>query len=206
MRHVARAQGRGYLRRRSREQFRRPTEPRWDQRPRCRARPPNLAGVVTGVALTALVVAPAHGKRRQPGEDNSLMRAASKQVAAGPQLPANSPQVRVPIPRINPKDRLAVAPRSHWDRLADCESGSWDANGKPIEHSARWDYGARRGAGGFEGGLNFHPATWDAYRSPHMPAHAGRASKGDQIAVAERVLTAQGWSAWPRCSRKLGLR
>ncbi len=195
MPHVARAHGRGRLRRHSREQF-----------SRCRARPPNLAGVVTGVAVTVLVVAPAHAKRRQPGEDNSLTRAPGNHAVAAPQLPGSAPQVRVPIPRINPKDRLAVTPRSHWDRLADCESGSWDANGKPIEHSARWDYGARRAEGGFEGGLNFHPGTWEAHRSPDMPAHAGRASKSDQIAVAERVLTAQGWSAWPGCSRKLGLR
>ncbi|MDQ3931986.1 MAG: transglycosylase family protein [Actinomycetota bacterium] len=125
---------------------------------------------------------------------------------AAPQPPLTLSQVRVPMPRIDPNDRLATKPRSHWDRLADCESGSWDGNGKPIEHSARWDYGARRGEQDFEGGLQFHPGTWEAYRSPHMPVHAGRASKGDQVLVAERVLAAQGWAAWPRCSRKLGLR
>ncbi len=161
---------------------------------------------MTGVAVTVLVVAPAHAKKRQPGEHSSPMRAASNQVSAAPQLPGDSPQVRFPIPRIDPRDRLAVKPRSHWDRLADCESGSWDADGKPIEHSARWDYGSSRGEGDFEGGLNFHPDTWDAHRSADLPTHAGRASKGDQIRVAERVLAAQGWRAWPRCSRKLGLR
>ncbi|MFN2557647.1 MAG: transglycosylase family protein [Nitriliruptorales bacterium] len=169
-------------------------------------RPPNLAGVVTGVALTALVVSPAHASRKQPGEGSIRMRAASKQIAGAPQTPVDRSPVRVPIPRIDPKDRLAERPRSHWDRLADCESGSWDSNGKPIENSARWNYGAGSGGGGFEGGLNFHPGTWDAYRRPNMPAHAGLASKGHQIEVAERVLASQGWSAWPRCSRKLGLR
>jgi hypothetical protein len=33
-----------------------------------------------------------------------------------------------------------------------------------------------------------------------------QASRTQQIAVAERVLAAQGWKAWPACSRKLGLR
>ncbi|HEX4359947.1 MAG TPA: transglycosylase family protein, partial [Pseudonocardia sp.] len=30
------------------------------------------------------------------------------------------------------------------------------------------------------------------------------ASRAQQIAVAERVLAAQGWGAWPSCSRKVG--
>lgn len=135
------------------------------------------------------------------------MRAASKQVTTVPQLPVNPSRVRVPIPRIEPRDRLAARPRSVWDRLADCESGSWDSKAEPIEHSARWDYGTRRREPDFyEGGLNFHPGTWDAYRSANMPAHAGQASKADQIQVAEHVRAAQGWHAWPRCTRKLGLR
>lgn len=58
----------------------------------------------------------------------------------------------------------------------------------------------------FEGGLNFHPDTGEAYRGPGMPPHAGRASKGEQIRVAERVLSDQGWDARPRCSRKLEIR
>ncbi|MDP8931745.1 MAG: transglycosylase family protein [Actinomycetota bacterium] len=170
-------------------------------------RPPNLTGVVTGVALTALMMSPAHANKKQPAEDKTPMRAASKQIAAAPHPLVNPSHVRVPIPHIDPKDRLAKKPRKHWDRLADCESGSWDANAKPVQGSARWDYGARHGErDNFEGGLNFHPDTWEAYRSPSMPAHAGQASKGAQILVAERVLAAQGWRAWPRCSRKLGLR
>lgn len=184
---VARAQGRG--------------------RPRHRLRPrlTILARVVTGIALAALGMSPALANRKQPAQDQTPMRAASKRIAAAPQAPLDPSQIRVPIPHIDPKDRLAKKPRSIWDRLADCESGEWLANGKPIVDSARWDYGARRG-GYFEGGLQFHPGTWEAYRSPSMPAHAGRASKGDQILVAERVLDAQGWRAWPRCSRKLGVR
>ncbi|HET8614832.1 MAG TPA: transglycosylase family protein, partial [Actinomycetales bacterium] len=32
-----------------------------------------------------------------------------------------------------------------------------------------------------------------------------RASRAEQIAIAEKVLDRQGWGAWPACSRKLGL-
>jgi hypothetical protein len=33
-----------------------------------------------------------------------------------------------------------------------------------------------------------------------------RASRSEQVKVAQRVLRAQGWKAWPVCSRKLGYR
>ncbi len=91
-----------------------------------------------------------------------------------------------------------------WDRVADCESGTWDADGQPRPGSARWDYGLDFDHGDrFEGGLNFHPDTWDAFRDEDMPDHAGRASRVEQIEVAEHVLDAQGWDAWPVCSRKM---
>lgn len=94
-----------------------------------------------------------------------------------------------------------------WFRLADCESGFRNRNGNPIPGSARWDYGLNPSHGApFEGGLQFAPFTWDGFRDASMPSHAGNASPAQQIAVAERVLAAQGWKAWPVCSRMLGLR
>lgn len=96
-----------------------------------------------------------------------------------------------------------------WDRLADCESGDWDEHGQPLPGTARWDYGlefAHDGYEQFEGGLNFEPGTWDAYRDAGMPDHAGNATREQQIVVGERVLAAQGWGAWPVCSEKIGLR
>lgn len=104
----------------------------------------------------------------------------------------------------------ATPERNRWDRLADCESGEWVNGGESfIEGSARWDYGidfAHEGYEQFQGGLNFHPGTWDAYRDPDMPGHAGHATREQEIIVAERVLADQGWGAWPRCSRMVGLR
>jgi len=100
----------------------------------------------------------------------------------------------------------STRPTTVWDRLADCESGDW-RDGTPIPGTARWDYGLAFDHGDiYEGGLNFHPGTWDSYRAPGMPGHAGQASRAQQIVVAERVLAGQGWRAWPVCSRKIGQR
>lgn len=92
--------------------------------------------------------------------------------------------------------------RSHWDALADCESGEWNGQGVPLEGTANWS----TTAGFFEGGLQFHPNTWDGFRDADMPANAYDASREVQIEVGERVLAAQGWGAWPVCSVKVGLR
>jgi LysM repeat protein len=81
-----------------------------------------------------------------------------------------------------------AAPDSVWERLAQCESGgNWSINT----------------GNGYYGGLQFSPATWRAFGGTGMPHQA---SRGQQIAVAERTLAAQGWNAWPSCSRKMGLR
>lgn len=87
---------------------------------------------------------------------------------------------------------LAAAPAnaasgSTWDALAQCESGgNWAINT----------------GNGYYGGLQFNLGTWQANGGAGNPASA---SRGAQIAVAERVLASQGWGAWPACSAKLGL-
>lgn len=92
--------------------------------------------------------------------------------------------------------------RTVWDDLADCEAGAWLAGGGFATDSADW----ASTAGTFEGGLQFQPSTWDAFRDAEMPEAAYDATREQQIVVGERVLDAQGWGAWPVCSRKLGLR
>jgi hypothetical protein len=58
---------------------------------------------------------------------------------------------------------------------------------------------------GYSGGLQFHPGTWLAYGGGAYAPEAWMAPREAQIAVAERVLAASGWNAWPGCARKLGL-
>lgn len=103
--------------------------------------------------------------------------------------------VRVVKPKVRARARTAprravVAAAGIWDRIAQCESGGdW--------HST---------AGLYEGGLQFHPKTWIAYGGSEFAPHAYQATREQQITVAERVLRAEGWGAWPVCSRKAGAR
>lgn len=82
----------------------------------------------------------------------------------------------------------APANAADWDALAQCESsGDWSA-----------DTG-----NGFQGGLQFTPSTWAAYGGTQYADNAADATREQQIAVAEKVLEAQGTGAWPGCSAKL---
>lgn len=84
-----------------------------------------------------------------------------------------------------------AAPRNHWDRLAQCESGgNWRANT----------------GNGYYGGLQFSRRTWTGFGGGTYAGTANRATRLQQIFIAERVLRAQGWKAWPACSRKIGVR
>lgn len=77
-----------------------------------------------------------------------------------------------------------------WDQLAQCESGG------------NWAYPPV--TGGFSGGIMFHIGTWLANGGGDYAPDAYLASREEQIIVAERVLAASGWGAWPGCSRKYG--
>lgn len=130
-----------------------------------------------------------------PLSDRVLIAASVDEVEPAPEPEATAAEAAAPEPAPEPQ-------RSVWDRLADCESGSWTGDGGFVEASANWS----ATAGTFEGGLQFHPDTWDGFKPAGYPGAAYEASREQQIAVAEKVLDAQGWGAWPVCSRKLGLR
>jgi Spy/CpxP family protein refolding chaperone len=87
--------------------------------------------------------------------------------------------------------QASAASMSTWDHLAECESGGdWHMNT----------------GNGFYGGLQFTDGTWDSFGGDKFAPRADRADKHEQIRIAQRVLNDQGWSAWPGCSVKLGLR
>ncbi len=119
-------------------------------------------------------------------------------------------------PEVSPRHESVVADIPDvWTALADCESGSWDADGQPISGTARWDYGrpggfVHDGFERYEGGLNFDPDTWTwgAGALGHADAypHAYQAPPHVQVEVGEWVRERQTWAAWPVCSRKVGLR
>lgn len=103
--------------------------------------------------------------------------------------PTTAPAQRVapaPAPNYDPGDG------SRWDQLAICESGG------------NWSYPPV--SGGFSGGVMFHIGTWKANGGEEFAPDAYLATREQQIIVAERVLAASGWGAWPGCSRKYGWR
>ncbi|KYK13289.1 transglycosylase family protein [Streptomyces rochei] len=74
-----------------------------------------------------------------------------------------------------------VPPRTDWDAIAACESGgNWKANT----------------GNGYYGGLQFAPSSWAAAGGLAYAPRADLATRGEQIAVAERLARIQGMSAW----------
>lgn len=78
-----------------------------------------------------------------------------------------------------------------WDELAACETGGdWTTNT----------------GNGFYGGLQFAASTWASMGGLDYAPTADQATREQQIDVAEKVLAAVGWRAWPGCAARLGLR
>lgn len=85
---------------------------------------------------------------------------------------------------------------SIWDELAECESGG------------DWAY---NGGSGFDGGLQFSPATWTRLHT-HWGANTGyefawQAPREVQIQVAilNMQVSSGAHSQWPVCSKKVGM-
>jgi hypothetical protein len=86
------------------------------------------------------------------------------------------------------KSHRSAASNTVWDKIAQCESsGNWHINT----------------GNGFYGGLQFSLSTWHGYGGSGLP---NRHSRTEQITVAKRVQSSQGWGAWPACSARVGLR
>ena len=77
-----------------------------------------------------------------------------------------------------------------WDRVAACESGgNWSINT----------------GNGYYGGLQFSDRTWDGFGGERYAPTANRATKAQQITIAQKVLASQGPGAWPTCGARAGL-
>ena len=83
-----------------------------------------------------------------------------------------------------------AATTSTWDRVAQCESGGlWSSDN----------------GDGFYGGLQLTLSTWQKYGGTAYAERPDLASRQEQIAVAEKVLEAEGTAAWQDCAAKTGL-
>jgi hypothetical protein len=94
------------------------------------------------------------------------------------------------LPVLSATTSHAATTTSVWDKVAQCESsGDWHINT----------------GNGYYGGLQFTASTWRAYGGARYAATVNRATKDQQITVAEAVLKGQGPGAWPVCSVRAGL-
>ncbi|WP_405985942.1 transglycosylase family protein [Streptomyces sp. NBC_00872] len=119
----------------------------------------------------------ANGRHRRPRQAPALI------VAAG----VTGSAIAIPLFAAS---GASAADASTWDRVAECESGGmWSA-----------DLG-----NGHYGGLQLSQETWDAFGGGEYAARADLASRSQQIAVAEKVLAAQGVKAWSSCAPVSGL-
>jgi resuscitation-promoting factor RpfA len=116
------------------------------------------------------------GRRRKPTHRTRNLGLATAPLAAA-----------IPFAMANPAQ---AATTNTWERLASCESGgNWHINT----------------GNGYYGGVQFSAGTWLGNGGGKYASRADLATKAEQIAIAEKVLDARGWSPWPACSSRLGL-
>src|SRR5262245_21082335 len=114
---------------------------------------------------------PARGRHRRPNRTGTFTRASLRVTAGG---------AGVALPLIGAQ-LVHAAPADAWQKVAACESGgNWEVNT----------------GNGYFGGLQFSQSTWKAYGGTVYASRADLATKGEQIAVAEKVLAGQGPKAW----------
>ncbi|TQK45026.1 LysM domain-containing protein [Streptomyces sp. SLBN-118] len=118
-----------------------------------------------------------HGRHRRPRQAPAIVLAAGVTGSA------------IAIPLLG-AGSASAADSSTWDRVAECESGGmWSAD---LDN-------------GYYGGLQMSEETWQAFGGAAYAPTADLASRSQQIAVAEKVLDAQGPAAWSSCAAIAGL-
>jgi hypothetical protein len=149
------------------------------------------------LALAALVLAVAHTTVARADEDmGGADLTGVNDSEAGEHGVPEVEAVTSPAPQPVDEPDLTVGssaqqPYGIWDRLAQCES------------NGRWHVAT---GNGFYGGLQFDRATWARHGGLAYAWRADVATREQQILIAQRTQASQGWSAWPYCSRHLGLR
>jgi len=91
------------------------------------------------------------------------------------------------IATASPSDAVTA---NTWQRIAMCES------------SGRWHINT---GNGYYGGLQISAATWRGFGGRQYAFLPNRATKWQQMRVADRIQRHQGWGAWPVCSRRAGV-
>lgn len=150
------------------------------------AAPPARAGQAAPGG-TAFAGTPQDAAASAPSSASAPAAAAAPSTAHTAHWPASA---AAPASADTPPATAPSVSSPLWSDLAMCESsGDWHINS----------------GNGFYGGLQFWQPTWERFGGRAYARRADLASRDHQISVARKVLRAQGWQAWPVCSRKLDL-
>jgi resuscitation-promoting factor RpfB len=87
----------------------------------------------------------------------------------------------------NGKRTINLARLAKWNKIAKCESGG------------RWHINT---GNGYYGGLQFNLATWRSVKGQHFAKYPHKATKSEQITVANRLYAKRGFKPWS-CRRVL---
>ncbi|MEU6438971.1 transglycosylase family protein [Streptomyces sp. NPDC047046] len=117
-----------------------------------------------------------NGRHRRPRQAPALV------VAAG----VTGSAIAIPLLGAG----TASADQGPWDRLVECETGG--------------DWAADSG-NDYYGGLQLSDEEWEAHGGLDLAPRADMATPAQQIQVGQRILAAQGPSAWPGCALTAGL-
>ena len=105
-----------------------------------------------------------------------------------PPAPVPAPDRNVPVGAPNPAPAAGdIVTAADWDKVAGFEAGgNWATNT----------------GNGYAGGLQFAPSTWNGAGGGQYAPTADKATREQQMEVANRVLGTQGWNAWPVTSKQ----
>lgn len=110
----------------------------------------------------------------------SLMLTVPSSHLAPDSLPRTPNPPPEPVVQVLP---MRITNEGYWDAVAFCESsGHWDLN-----------------VGLYDGGLQFLPSTWTAFKPDGYPDYAYQATREQQIHVAELTQAGSANDPWPNC-------
>ncbi|RAK34553.1 LysM domain-containing protein [Actinoplanes lutulentus] len=89
-----------------------------------------------------------------------------------------------------PASPASAARQVNWDVVAKCESGG------------RWHINT---GNGYYGGLQFSRSTWKANGGGKYASTANKATKAEQIKIANKLFKKRGLKPWPVCGKKPGV-
>jgi hypothetical protein len=155
-------------------------------------------GMASGSVLTTVV---------GPEPSPAITKTATQRVTLPPRtLPPKTITVTRTIERASrSSQRVTVPERTSGQRLTmprELNARLWELIAA-CESSGRWHLNTGR----FDGGLQFLPSTWRAHGGTTYAPTADKATKAQQIDIANRLSSGGDWlKPWPVCGKRAAAR